>query len=197
MHKLLWKNALLALTLTAVLATPALAQSGSNMLGLYFDPDGQTNCLEVSDVTPFSMLNLYLVLQNPDFGYLSALEAGLTIEGPIILVTVEFVEVWINVGSDENLIVGFATPIPLAEVTHLATFSMIYTSTGQETVCFRLHGTTPSSIDPAYPTLLTEDNELVMASLNPGPYGDCTAEIGYCVSATEDQTFDRLKSLYR
>ncbi len=192
------KNLVISVALMLILGMPALAQVDQNYLGLYFDTLGDQNCLEVSTVTPYVPMNLYLLLMNPDFDSLYGFEAGLTIEGPVLILSVDFaVDEALNVGTNDNMIVGYGVPQTTSQATLLATFSLLYSSVSMEPVCFRLHGTTPSSIDPQYPTLLLADGVLMMAGVDPGPYGDCTAMIGECVSATEECTFESLKALYR
>jgi hypothetical protein len=62
---------------------------------------------------------------------------------------------------------------------------------------FFVHGTTPSSMNPDYPTLLTSDGELVMGGISvvEGPAAQING--GCQVVSTESLSFDSIKSLYR
>ncbi len=182
----------------------ALAQE-DNLLGLYFDPFGNLDCMEAATIPPFSFVDLYIVLKNPTFEVLSGFEAGFDIEGPAILDEWAFPEgvSGINVGSPGEFIIGYSTGIPMEETNHLLTLKIFYMSVDNEEVCFRLSAIQNSSLDPLYPTFaypVGDDYEMVSANVNNGIDGACTARISatpcYVVS-TENQTWDSLKSLYR
>ncbi len=182
-----------------MVAGSAFAQE-ADLLGLYFDPLGGTNCLDSSFVQPFSQFELYLVLKNPSFAELLGFEAGLHLVGnSIILQTIIPGGPNIIPIVPENIIVEFVGgPMIMEDINVLATFTVLYTSIGEE-VCFELHGSQPSSLDSGLPALLTGDEEIIPAQVNYWNNGDCSALIseGPCVVATAVHTWDSLKTLYR
>ena len=97
----------------------------------------------------------------------------------------------------EDVIWGFSSPLPTSEATILAT--QIYLNMDSELgpVTFHLHGSNPSSVDPAYPTLLLPDFELMVTGLSTtgGPSAQINGNCG--VVAAERMSFDAVKSLYR
>ena len=173
-----------------------------NLLGLYFDPYGDLDCIEAAGLAPFSMIDLHLILKNPTFEVLRGFEMSLDIEGPAIIVDWEFPEGHdgLNFGYPGNFIIGYMDWLPMEEINILMTFSVLYMSTDSEGVCFLIGGSDPSSLDPLYPTLAYSDDGLVSANVNNGIDGACTARISEtpCSTvATQSQTWDSLKSLYR
>jgi hypothetical protein len=97
----------------------------------------------------------------------------------------------------DNLIVGLWTPYPTSIATPLVAINLIYMGTDNGPIDFFVHGTTPSSMNPDYPTLLTSDGELVMGGISvvEGPAAQING--GCQVVATENISFDSIKSLYR
>ncbi len=187
----------IALLLTMLMAASALAiiDPDPNTMGLYFDEEANIVC--ATGVTPFSQVDLYLTLTSPTFDNLYGFEAGLTLEGEGLVLAVYFSNPQaLNVGDLTNLIVGFGAPTATTEATVVARWTILYTSATLEGLDFYLHGTTPSSLDPMYPTLLLADGELmsVATTVIEGP----NASINGCpVIAVEEMSFDSVKSLYR
>lgn len=175
----------------------SLAQT-PNQMGLYFDLDGQYNCLDASLINPYQVFSLYLILLNPTFDQLYGFECGITTDGPSTLIGTTYFGSIIDIGEPGNYIVGLGEPLPMGEVNPLLDLSFLYTGTADDQVCFTLHGSDPSSIDPALPTVLLADGQLMSTAVDPGPLGgSCTARIGICALATDHQPWDALKSLYR
>lgn len=185
--------------LILLLAGPTLSQE-ENLMGFYFDPVGDTDCLDSSFVPPFSILEMYLVLKNPSFENLYGFEAGFTASGNYVIVGFEFTvpdPIWMP--TPDNIIIGFGSPMIMEEINLLVTYEILYSDTIGGEVCFNLHGTEPASLDPLFPTLLTDDAVLIAATVHQGSTGDCTALIsdGPCVVFTSTHSWDSLKTLYR
>lgn len=188
---------LLVLTLALLLAGSAFAiiEPDDNVLGLYFDLNADEVC--ALGVSPYDSVELYLIYTNPTYSELYGFEAGLTMEGSAILLTNVFANPQaLNVGDNMNMIVGFGVPTVTTPATLLSTMEILYTDVAGGPVSFFLHGTEPSSIDPAYPVLLLVDGQL-MQVFTPSPFGP-VAQINECiVVATQPMTFEQVKSLYR
>ena len=99
--------------------------------------------------------------------------------------------------SFNNFIIGFNDPIPTSLATILVWIDLLYLDSEQGPVEFFPHGSIPSSIDPAYPTILLENGEIVLGNILTN--GSAMAQInGGCnVVAAESMSFDNLKSLFR
>ncbi len=178
----------------------AVIDPGENSVGLYFDENADIFCQD--GIGPFETIYMYLILANPTFDSLYGWECGMEMVGNAIFLGFQFHPGYMGwpPNSFDNMIIGYGTPYPTTMATPLVRLSFLYTDTNLEPVAFFVHGTTPSSIDPEYPTLLTIlDNEpvLIMANLSveEGPAAQIN---GVCmVVATENLSFDSVKSLYR
>ncbi len=193
---------LLTLTiLVTFLLSAGLANSQDvNSMGLFFDLQATTDCINAQVLTPYQTVPLYLMLFYPEFDTLFGFEAGYDIEGPVSVLATQFANPQaLDVGSAGNHIVGFGEPTYTQVATLLATITLLYTSSSQEEVCIVLHGSNPSSIDPLFPTVLMADGVEASIGVNNGVQGNCTASIinGICHVASEDTTWDALKTLYR
>ncbi len=195
------KNMLTIISALLILLTSSLALAqDSDLIGLYFDPLGDMDCLDANELLPFTPFEMYLILKDPSFDLLYGFESGLTIDGPVMILGGVFTNPHVpDIFDWENIIVGFGTPSPMESINILFTFSLFYTSISAEPVCFKVHGTDPSSLDPDFPTLLWADGELMSVMVNYGPDAECTAWIqdGPCGVATTVHTWDSLKTLYR
>lgn len=193
------KKLLLLISVSILVLGAGLAQAGDTM-GLYFDLAGQSSCLDATTLAPFTIIDLYLLLLNPTYPELLGFEVGMTIEGPGTMLAANIANPqFIDVGSPGNHVIGFGEPMILEEVNHLITFEIMYTSTTQESVCFILHGSEPSSVDPLYPTALYNGEVLVPLGIE-YYYENCSAIIDpdLCdIVSTDSATWDSLKSLYR
>ena len=197
------RNWITSLVFVAVLGGlgQAFAQE-SNLLGLYFDPFAEMDCIEASSLPQYSSVDLYVILENPTFEELWGFEFSMFIEGPA-LVTGWYYPHGIpgfNFGEDGNYVVGLGNPLPMDELNILMAFHIFYMSPSFEEICFILGPSVPSSLDPLYPTFAYSEDGLVSASVNNGIEGDCTALISDAscnVVPTDTQTWDSLKSLYR
>ncbi len=195
------KKLVMLVSLITLVFCAGLTQAQENdTMGLYFDLYGQNACLDADNLVPYTVLDLYLLLLNPSYPELLGFEVGMTVEGPAMLLSAYIANPqFIDIGSPGNHVVGFAEPMVLEEINHLVTFEMMYTSTSAESVCFILHGSDPSSIDPLYPTALYTGEVLLSLGIE-YVYEDCSALIDpvFCdITPTDSATWDSLKSMYR
>jgi len=147
------KFLMLATSLFLVFGVSVAQAQDSDNMGLYFDLYGQDSCIDSDNLAPYTMLDLHLLLMNPTYPELLGFEMGMTIDGPAMLLAANIANPqFIDVGSIGNHVIGFAEPMVLEPVNHLATFEIMYTSSDSEAVCFILHGSEPSSVNPLYPT---------------------------------------------
>ena len=189
---------LVVLLMVMVMATSALAivDPDTNSMGFYFDTEANMPCDDT--VTPYATVLVALTLVNPDFDELFGFEAGYHLEGPAQVLSVEFMNPQaLNVGTNQNMIVGFGSPTVTSPVTTVALVSVLYLSSTNEAVDFMLHGTTPSSIDPAYPVFLLADGVLIVGGMSTVDGPNAQINGGCLVVATEAMSFDSVKSLYR
>lgn len=189
------KLVVLLMALLVASSAFAIVDPDADMMGLYFDMDADVVC--VSDVGPYTPVEMYLVLTNPSFDAVYGYEAGFDVIGNGIVTAVVFDNPQaLNVGSQTNQIVGFGAPSMTSPVTLLATITVIYSGAGEGTL-FTLHGTEPSSLDPAFPVVLLDGGELMSYGLSAADgfvaqiNGDCA------IVATDNVSFDGIKSLYR
>jgi len=189
---------MLILLCTVLMATSALAtiDNDPDSMGFYFDLAAESPCLD--GVAPYATVDLYLILTNPSTDAVYGFEAGLTFVGNAMLLSSTINSInCINVGTIDNMIVGFGDPTMTTPATLLVTFEVLYIDTTMGPVDFYLHGSEPSSIDPIYPTILLVDGELQMIATST-PYGPSAQINGGCtVVATDHVSFDEIKSLYR
>ncbi|MCP4290808.1 MAG: hypothetical protein GY780_03115 [bacterium] len=189
---------LIVLLMVMVMATSAFAiiDPDDDMMGLYFDMEADNP--EVMGALPYSTNVMYLVITNPSFDALYGFEAGYTMEGPgQVLSTVFANPQALNVGTADNMIVGFGSPTATAPVTLLATISVLYMSSTNEAVAFTLHGTNPSSVDPMYPVVLLANGIESGYGLSAADGPAAGINLVESVVATDEVTFDGIKSLYR
>lgn len=194
------KKLLMSLCIMLVaFSSMAAIETGDNMMGFYFDEEAD---LPFTYNAPYGSIHtMYLVLINPTFNNLYGFEFGYSINGVTFILSTTYTNPQtIDVGSAGNHIVGFGAPTPMLSINILATLTMIYMDPSAcEPVEFTMSGTSPSSINPLYPTLVLEDSELISAGVSSWPgFGDITSAIyGDCTVGTTSTSFDSLKSLYR
>jgi len=173
----------------------AVIDSGENSVGLYFDESADIYC--VGGVAAYDYVTMYLILANPSFDSLYGWECGIDLVGDAMVISRQFYTLVCFPGPPNNMIIGYGTPYPTTIATPLVALEILYMDPDLGSVDFYVHGTTPSSINPDYPTMLTSDGELIMSGISvvEGPAaqinGDCT------VVATDRISFDSVKSLYR
>jgi hypothetical protein len=191
---------LVVLLMAMLIATSAFAivDPDDNMMGIYFDLEADNPCID--GAAPYSTHEIYLVLTNMVADAVYGFEAGYTIEGAGMVLSTAFANPTpIDVGSAGNHIVGFGSPTMAGAngVTLLATLTVMYMDTAMGPLNFDLHGTIPSSIDPMYPVILLEGGVLLSVGLSAAE-GPAAQFNGGCeVVATDNVSFDGIKSLYR
>jgi len=190
------KFLMLLMVLSIATTAFAVVDQDADMMGFYFDLSADTPCLD--GVAPFSTLDLHLILTRPTTDMLYGFEAGHTVVGNGMVLSAEFAAIqYITPVTLDNIITSYGEPYPTSEATLLVTFSVLYTDTASGALEFYLHGSEPSSIDPLYPVIVLADGILqsIGLSAETGP----TAQIngGCSVVATDNVSFDSVKSLYR
>ncbi len=191
---------LLFVSLTMVFLTGssnAIIDPDENIMGLYFDQEADMPCVDGLDY--FDHVTMYLILTRPTVDAVHGFEAGFDVVGDIIPLSVEITcpsPCCMNMGTWNNIIVGLVL-LPTTDALVLVRFELLYMNEDHAAVQFFLHGTQPSSLDPAYPAILLADGELMSTgiSTSEGP----TAQInGECsVVETVNYQFEQVKSLFR
>lgn len=186
---------LLVLVLAMAIASSAFAvvDPDPNSLGFYSDLTADTVLVE--GAAPNSMHNVYLILTNPTFDGLWGIEYGYDVVGNGFVLSTTFANPSIvDVGSPGNHIVGFAGPTPTTEATLVSTMSVLFIGPNWD---ITLTGTEPSSLNPELPTLLLPGSVL-MSSGDSTDIGNVNFSInGLAPVATDNVSFDPVKSLYR
>jgi len=190
---------LVILLLSLLVASSALAviDTDADMMGIYFDETADANC--ITGVAPYSQIPVFVIMTNPSVDAIGGFEFGYELEGEATVLSTTLPENNIDVGYPGNHIVGLGSPLATTEATIVATLNVMYMSTTNTPVSFTLHGSNPSSIDPALPTILLDGGDLMTLGTSTLP-GTMSALInGVCedVVTTDEKTFDNLKSLYR
>lgn len=176
----------------------AVVDQDPNMLGLYFDLTADTNCMD--GVGQNDMVTAYVMLTNPTFDELFGFEFGYDVLGnAVVIQTVMANPQSLDIGSNGNHIVGFGTPTLCTEATLLTTLTLMYLDGGMAPVSFNLGDTYPSSNDLGLPTLLLADSVLMPVGYSTMDGTNAAIINGVCedVVATDQATFDSVKSLYR
>lgn len=164
-----------------------------NMMGLYWDLDGENPC-SASSPTP---TNLYLLLTNPTMDSIGGFECGIDMIGSAYLLAANFANPQaLDVASGfQNFIVGFGAPTACTQNTLLVTLSVMNVGADLE---FYLHSANPASIEGVLPVILLADDTMTTIGTSTLP-GGMTAQMGAnCEPVdTEETTWDSLKGLYR
>lgn len=191
---------MLVLILSLMIASSAMAvvDTDNDMLGIYFDMAADSNCL--TGLAPYAQAPAYVIMTNPTNDLIGGFEFGYDIVGnALVLETVFTSPQALDVGGPGNHIVGLGSPMATSEATVLATLTVLNTDTAGAPVFFALHGSNPSSIDPALPTVLYGQGQLMTlgTSTLPGTYNAViNGECGDVVD-TDATSLDSFKSLYR
>jgi hypothetical protein len=175
----------------------AVVDPDPNSIGLYFDENADVMCLD--GVVPFELVTMYIILTRPTEDVIWGFELGYDLVGEAVCISNQIhgpAGTCPDTPAD-NIIIGFTGPMPTSEATILATQDYLYMDTQLGPVTFTLHGSTPSSVDPNYPTVLLADSVFLVTGLSTS--GGPSAQInGNCGVVSADRTtFDALKSLYR
>lgn len=194
------KKLLMLLVASLLVASSAFAviDQDADMMGVYFDLSADTAC--VTGAAPYSTIPTYVMVTNPSFAALYGFEFGYSFEGSVInLSSTINASGPINVGAGNNFIVGYGAPTMTSEATLLVTFQILYTDTTMGPVYFNLGPSNPSSNDLGLPTLLLVNSALLPVGYSSIDGQHCAIINGVCedVVATDNVTFDSVKSLYR
>ena len=188
----------LGIILSFAMCFPALGieDSGPNCISLYFDESAEVYCLE--GVEYQETVAMYIIFTNPTEENIFGFEFGYDMVGDAVVLSTVINDPSVDPGGEHNnLIIGFPSPHPTTQATLLAWQNLLYLDGSLGPVEFFTHGSTPSSLDSAYPTILFEGGELVLGNLLTN--GSVAAKInGGCgVVSSESISFDNLKSLFR
>jgi hypothetical protein len=193
---------ILASLLVANIAS-AVVDPDTNSMGFYFDLNADVYEFVAA---PYAIYPCYVMLTNPDFdavfgyefGYDVAPLGAFTITGTVLNGTGA-----IDVGgAPQNHIVGLAAPIATSAATLIATVNVFVLSA--EPLSFTLHGATPNSIPGSVaPSLLLAGDQIIPTGLSAG-FDEITGLPNVCafvngtgVVATDEASWDQVKSLYR
>ncbi len=123
----------LAILMIGLVASPALAilDDGINSLGVYFDSDGNIDCLDPP--TLFVTHNMYFIVAHPTPANLSGYEFAWRFDPPIEASAIVMETVLppgaMNIGKENSLLVSFANGLVTAEATVLARCTFILLDT--------------------------------------------------------------------
>ena len=189
---------MLVLMLSLMVASSAFAviDADPDMLGIYFDEAADVSC---TSATPYATVVTYVIMTNPSNATIGGFEFGYDVDGAAQVLSTVFPPNALDVGSAANHIVGLGAPLETTEATILATISVLNMDAAMGPIYFSLHGSNPSSIDPMLPTILFGQGNLMTlgTSTLPGTFSAVINGICEDVVATEETSFDALKSLYR
>lgn len=187
---------LVSILLAAVPAATAVVNPEENVVGPYFDQSADLDCVE--GIQTNAQLPIHIILTHPSFDQLYGFELGLDYDGTLILLSQDIPHSGvINVGSGDNIIAGFGSPTRTGEATLLVTLTMLHVGGADQPSRFTVLGSSPSSLDPAYPTVLLAGGELLSTALH-SQYRPYTYLInGRCGFEDDLLSWDGVKTLYR
>ncbi len=175
-------------------AASAVIDDEDNVIGLYFDPDADADCLEA--VSPNSQVPCYIVLTRPTFSDLFGFELGFEYGSELIHLGTTFANSEaLNVGGGDNLVVGFGSPTFTNDATLLATLDMLYIDMSNTPATLTLKGADPSSLDPEFPSVLLADGVIISTGLHEPTYP--FQMNGICSFEDHQAAWGGVKSLYR
>ncbi len=177
----------------------ALAQY-DGVIGLYFDEEAQFDCADAADIPPYAPFAMYLVVSEADFADMVAFEVGQTWSEDLLLLGHNIPFPYIGVTEDPfNILAFLQGPVPIEGSILLGTFSALKLGPYSQDACFQVHGCDPSSHPDGLPVIMSSDQVIHGLMPNHGEDAPCQAWISVtgCEVATETQTWEGLKSLYR
>ncbi|MFH1844260.1 MAG: hypothetical protein ABIF77_13735 [bacterium] len=183
-----------------VIAAPPFsgADPGTDGVGIYFDLDGQVNCL---DVPPFTPVNCYVIATNVSspggvLGYAFTIATA----GPFLLGN--YTQPCINIIGWPDIACGLSAPYPWAPTIVLISVSFMVMS--PEPVYLSVLPYSFGSVIPGFPVYEDGDAPGTYRALFPaagqGPGGEwlpVACVNGDCPVPTESETWGGLKALYR
>ena len=192
------KMIILWMALLMASSTFAMVDTDPDMMGMYFDEDADLPCLD--GATPYSTHTLFLIITNPSFELLFGWEAGYDLLGSAQVLSTGLPpeQLPLDVGGNPgNHIVGFGEPMIMGPVNTVAVMMVLYTDTESSPVDFMLHGADPGSLPGDLPVVLLADGVLMTLGLSAEDGLVAQINGGCQVVATENLSFDGIKSLYR
>jgi len=123
---------ILALTCLTTSMAYAINDSGDNSLGVYFDaPEFNVNCLDYQTSVPS---NMYFVLANCTEELIGGFEFGWAFDpdpaGMYFILGTVLPPNALNIGDDQNFIVGIGSPYPSDVATVLVEMSLLFLAPG-------------------------------------------------------------------
>jgi hypothetical protein len=189
---------LMTFVLVLAVAGPAWAQErcDENLLGVYFDPLGDTFCQEwVPLYTPFPM---YAVLTDPTVPEISGFEFGMETPPGLTLLAVQTLcnPFWDPI---ENIpyVVGCGSPVPVSQATVLVQFQFMALGTATEPIHFLVHGSEYPTLPSGVPALWLPDGQALPLHIRGGPDGPTAMLFADCTVDTEPATWGAVKATYR
>jgi len=188
---------LLATTALLVLPAPFARGSQHGTIGLYSDTSATVNQIEASA----GQIPLYLVAMEPtdDLGNtpssLTGFEGRISFQaGTDFISQVEYPVDVINVGTNDNLIVGYGSPVPLSGSSVVLATVVVYTLGSPESNIF-LGPSSPASL-PGY--LAVVDESFLLVPMDPAS-GDSGRPVFFINSKgyLESADWGTAKTLYR
>jgi hypothetical protein len=187
---------LVAAILLCACSAQAIINPEDNVIGPYFDESADLDCIEGVDMN--TQLPIYIILTRPTFSEIYGFELGLDYGNNLVMIGQNFSNSEaLNVGSGNEFIVGFGSPTYTSDATILLTLSMLHLGTQDTPTFFALRGSQPSSLDPAFPSVLLSEGEIISTALH-SEFRPYTYLInGQCGFEDEGRSWDGVKSLYR
>ncbi len=190
--------ALLMFSLLIASSAFAVVDDGENSMSFYFDLNADVyEMASAPYVTSFA----YIILANPEAGAIFGYEFGFEVIGNFLPAGVLMNGTGpIDVGGVEgNHIVGLGAPMATSPATLLATYTFIPLDAAP--ISFKLKGAVPNSTGGILPNILLADSIVfecgLGAGLTDGLPNICAYFNGDGVVATDEASWDSVKSLYR
>ncbi len=203
MKKLVFVVAALA-ALSLLAPSSGFAQTAHNQIGLYFDTDYTIN--NADGVAAFGQATAYLVVTNP-YDYtldqpvasIGGYELGLTYPSTALVLGLTFNGNGLNVGDNEDQIVGFGTGVQVIDnACLLATMTLLLNDPLAQPANIMARPTEPASI-PGHLAFLHYGAEQPLIEAYPasGSFDDPIFSINGAAVATEATSFENIKAMYR
>ncbi len=169
-------------------------------IGVYFDPCACVNCVQLDEGQHL----VYLVITHPTSPEgVGGFEAAVWAEGPIFILSWTFMGDVINVGTKPNeIILGVAQPL-INPFTYpavvVANMEILITDTATP-VDFYIDGIYFHSLEDKQPAYLDGSDYNIIKKLQQSTGGrdfPVATINGECAVATENQTLDQVKALFR
>ncbi len=187
---------LVVLALVSLIASSAFAglDGDNDMMGIYFDMDGNSVCASAAFL---DHVTAYVLYTNPTLATTRGFELGYDLVGATnTSVAKAFPVSATDVGTGNNIIAGFATPIATSPATVMATLDIFYLDFNPIDIVLR--AADPSSNTQGLPMVVREDFSLMTVGFS-APGGPAATINGDCngVVDNEEASFGSVKALFR